>query len=394
MEQTAASDRFLSALRSGWRVPAALRRLYVDAAWLQQLVAEELRPRPGRIRTSLRMAFIAAVGTALMAALHIGGVLGPGTLWVALYASSALMTPSEGLIMVLVFAVTLIASVFLAGVLVDAPWLLLPFLGLATALIFYALNKQGLVGAWFNVLVGFLDTFYLCVFDPQNFGWSVAYTFSGIAVGIGVLVAFDMVLWPDPAEQKLLRSLADTLDRHRQRLAAIGAAYLDPLTATVLPQPAVVSILPVQLPLLERARRELKNPRREAILVAAVNTAERLHIEIERLLAIARDNVSREIRALLRPEVETVLQALAAALQDQTREAATGLKAVDDSIPDRGRGQAPGGRGQAYEERYAAIHASLDALQARENLVLNQQPRHNATWPAPEPPTSRPALSC
>ena len=364
----------VSAIPFASRVPAALQQLYVEAVWLQHLVTEELRPRPGRMRTSVRMAFIAAVGTALMAALHIGGVLGPATLWVALYASSALMTPSEGLIMVLVFAVTLIASVFLAGVLVDAPWLLLPFFGLATALIFYALNKRGLVGPWFNVLVGFLDTFYLCVFDPQNFGWSVAYTFSGIAVAIGVLVAFDMVLWPDPAEQKLLRSLADTLDRHRQRLAAIGAAYLDPLTATVLPQPAVLSILPVHLPLLERARRELKNPQREAILLAALDTAERLHIEIERLLAIARDNVPRDIRTLLRPEMEAVLQALTAALRDQAHEAATGLKAVDDSTPDRGPGQAPdGGQGQAYEERYTAIQASLDALAGRENLVLNQQ---------------------
>src|SRR4029077_12514758 len=209
-----------------------------------------------------------------------------------------------------------------------------------------------------NVVVGFLDTFFLCVFDPQNFGWSVAYTFSGIAVAIGVLVAFDMVLWPDPAEQKLLRSLADTLDRQCERLVAVGRAYLDPLGATVLPQPAVLSILPVHLPLLERARRELKNPRREAILLAAVNTAERLHIEIERLLAIARDNVPRDIRTLLRPEMEAVLQALTAALRDQAHEAATGVKAVEDS---------------KYVDRYAAIQASLDALAARENLVLNQQ---------------------
>ena len=180
---------------------------------MQQLVTEELRPRPGRVRTAVRMAFIAAVGIALMAALHIDSALGPVTLWVALYASSSVMTPSEGLIMIVTYAVTLIASVFLAGVLVDAPWMLLPFFGLATALMTYWLNKQGLVGAWFNVVVGFLDTFYLCVFDPQNFGWSVAYTFSGIALAIGVLVAFDMVLWPDPAERRLLRSLADTLDR-------------------------------------------------------------------------------------------------------------------------------------------------------------------------------------
>ena len=357
MEQTAARSKLISALRSGWRVPAALQRLYADAAWLQQLATEELRPKPGRVRTAVRMALIAAIGIALMAALHIDGALGPVTLWVALYASSSLMTPSEGLMMIVTYAVTLIASVFLAGVLVDAPWILLPFFGLATALMTYTLNKKGLVGAWFNVVVGFLDTFFLCVFDPQNFGWSVAYTFSGIAVAIGVLIAFDMVLWPDPAERKLLRSLEDTLDRLRERLVAIGRAYVDPLGATVLPQPAVLSILPVHLPLLERARRELKNPQRETILQAAVTTTERLHIEIERLLAIAGDKVSRDVRMQLRPGIEAVLHAIAAALREQAHQAATGLKIVDDS---------------AYEERFTAIRASLDALQARANLLLNQ----------------------
>jgi uncharacterized membrane protein YccC len=379
VEPTTASSKLLSPLPSGWRLPAALRRLYTDAAWLQQLVTEELRPRPGRIRTSVRMAFIAAIGIALMAALHIDSALGPVTLWVALYASSSLMTPSEGLSMIVVYAVTLIGSVFLAGVLVDAPWLLLAFFGLATALIFYALNKQGLVGAWFNVLVGFLDTFYLCVFDPQNFGWSVAYTFSGIAVAIGVLVAFDMVLWPDPAERKLLRSLADTLDRQCDRLAEIGRAYVDPLAATVLPQPAVLSILPVHLPLLERARRELKNPEREAILLAAVTTTERLHGEIERLLAIARENVPRDIRARLRPEMEAVLQAIAAAMREQAHQAATGLRLSNGSTPDRSRGQTPDrGRGQAYEELSTSIGSSLDRLQAQVDLVLKQLPPADA----------------
>ena len=129
-------------------------------------------------------------------------------------------------------------------------------------------------------VIAFLDTFYLCVFDPQNFGWSVAYTFSGVAVGIAVLVAFDTVLWPDPAEPKLLHSLADTLDRQRERLAAIGRAYFDQaLQLNGLSPP--VSILPMHLPLLERARREINNPQREAILLAAVTITERLHIEIE-----------------------------------------------------------------------------------------------------------------
>jgi len=59
----------------------------------------------------------------------------------------------------------------------------------------------------------------------------------------------------------------------------------------------------------------------------------------------------------LRPEIEAVLHAIAAALRAQVHQAATGLKIVDDS---------------AYEERFTAIRASLDALQARANLLLNR----------------------
>src|SRR5262244_2665315 len=225
MEQTTTRSRVLSILPSGWRVPAPLRRFYADAAWLQQLVTEELRPRPGRIRTSVRMAFIAAVGIALMAALHVGPGLGPVLLWIAIYGSDSAFTVSGGLMLIAAYAVMLIASVFLAGILVDFPWLLLPFLAAAVASISYAFKKQGFVRAWSYLIVAFLDTLYLCVIAPHNFGCSVAYTFSGVAVGIGVLVAFDTVLWPDPAEPKLLHSLADTLDRQRERLAAIGRAY-------------------------------------------------------------------------------------------------------------------------------------------------------------------------
>ena len=358
MEQTTTRSRLLSILPSGWRVPAPLRQLYADAAWLQQLATEELQPRPGRIRTSMRMAFIAAVGAALMAALHVDSALGPATLWLCLFASSSLMTASQGLALVLAYAATLSASVPLAGILVDVPWMLLPFFGLATALGAYVLNKQKLPAAWLNCVVGFLDTFYLCIFDPHNFGWSVAYTFSGMSLAIGVLVVFDMVLWPDPAERTLLRSLADTLTRQRERLAAIGRAYLDPLAVTVLPQPSLVSVLPTQLPLLERAGRELNNPQREAILLASVTTTERLRIEIEQLLAIARDNVPRDIRTRLRPEIEAVLQAIVAALRQQAHEAAMGLEPSNSN----------------YEELSTAIRSSLDSLQARETLALSQLP--------------------
>ena len=58
-----------------------------------------------------------------------------------------------------------------------------------------------------------------------------------------------------------------------------------------MPRPDALSILPVQPPLLKGAPRELKNPEREAILLAEVTMAEGLHIEVERLLAIADESV-------------------------------------------------------------------------------------------------------
>src|SRR5215510_3735626 len=62
---------FLLARRCGSRARSALQQLEADAAWLQRLVREELRPRPGRVRTSVRMALIGAVGTTVMVALHV-----------------------------------------------------------------------------------------------------------------------------------------------------------------------------------------------------------------------------------------------------------------------------------------------------------------------------------
>ena len=66
----------------------------------------------------------------------------------------------------------------------------------------------------------------------------------------------------------------------------------------------------------------------------------------------------------MRGEIEAAVQAIDAALREYARQAATGLKAVD---------------GRDYEERFTAIRAGLDALQARENLVLNQLSSFEAT---------------
>jgi len=73
------------------------------------------------------------------------------------------------------------------------------------------------------------------------------------------------------------------------------------------------------------------------------------------LLAITRENVGRDIRALLRPAMEAVLQAIAAALQERAHQAATGLRSFNASN---------------YEGLSMAIRSRLDEIQAQENLVL------------------------
>ena len=49
----------------------------------------------------------------------------------------------------------------------------------------------------------------------------------------------------------------------------------------------------------------------------------------------------------MRPEIEAAVQAIDAALREYARQAATGLKAVDD---------------RDYEKRFTAMRAGLDAL--------------------------------
>ena len=80
------------------------------------------------------------------------------------------------------------------------------------------------------------------------------------------------------------------------------------------------------------------------------------------MLAIARDNVPRDIRTRLRPETEAVLQAIGAALRQQAHEAAMGLEPSNSN----------------YEELSTAIRSSLDSLQARETLALSQLPSADA----------------
>src|SRR5215469_6359109 len=214
---------------------------------------DELALHPGRLHSAVRMAVIAAVGAGLMAAMHVDSELGLYLIWSMVSAPAAMMRPRNGAILILATGIGLAVSVPLAGVLVEAPWMLIAFFAFASALSTYLLTDAQLSNGWRMVQIFFLTSFWIVVFDPASLGWSAGYAFAAGVVGFSLIILFDNVLWPDPADRKLLRLLAGSAQRTRKRLIEIGRGYLDPPGSASLPRTAIVGTMSAQLALLSRA---------------------------------------------------------------------------------------------------------------------------------------------
>ena len=238
-------------------------------------LTQQLAANPHRVRTSTRMALIAALGAGLTATMHIDEPLGVYVLWSLISAPAAMMVPANGIRLIAASAISLAISMPLAGSLAETPWLLVPFFSLAAAGWSYYFTDAQLTNGWRMIEVVFLTTFFIIIFDPKNFGWSVGYTFGGMCVAFGLVMLFDNVLWPDPADARLLQLLTDATHAMRKRLALVGRAYLDPNGAIQLPRPSITGALSVHLSLLARADYENLSPRRHALLLGGISSNER-----------------------------------------------------------------------------------------------------------------------
>src|SRR5579884_2402827 len=303
--------------------------------WLRslgRLMAEELAPRPRRLRTSIRLAAIATTGAALMAAAHVRSELGPYIVWLML-GPVAMMSPQRALLYLALTAPILGASVPLAGILVESPWLMLPFVGAFTAISTYLIvtRKLGSIGLVWQVIT--LDSFYGVVFAPRTFGWTAAATFGGCAIALVLIAICDTWIWPDPAEAILLDSLAGSLARIRTRFIQTMNYYLGG-SATQRPgEPPAISEMPVELGLLDRAAAEGISRHRHAVLLAAINRNERLHLRVDRLIIAAREAVPDHIRKILRPEIEDLCAAIGHALGELAQENSATIRSGADSPP-------------------------------------------------------------
>ena len=179
----------------------------------------------------------------------------------------------------------------MAGMLVETPWLLLPFLFAIIALSTYLGTTFKLGAALLLIQVVCLDTFYSVVFAPDQIGWAAAGIFGGSVIAFGTIVLFDNWLWPDLGR----RHPAGIAGRQCRARSFAAVRTLQTFTSIAkarrrrLPPPT--SDLPAHMDLLNRAAAEGVSEHRQAILLAAITRVARIGLEVDRLTVTARQNV-------------------------------------------------------------------------------------------------------
>jgi hypothetical protein len=317
--------------------------------WLVSLLAEELAPSPRRLRSTLRMALIGTVGAGLVASCHVYNQLGTYLVWI-LIGPVAMLSLRKAATWLIILGPVVAASVQLAGMLAEAPWLMLTFLFLFTGTINYLSVALDLGAFGLVIQVVTLNTFYGVIFAAGDFGWQAAGLFGGCVIAFGLIALFDTWIWPDPAEAILPESLAASVARNRARFLEAANFYLSERAGKRPPEPPFTSGMQAQLTLLDRARAEGVTAHRRAILLAAISREERFHIQIDRLTVVAREDLPRETRMIFRPEIEEAVSAIAAALDELEREIVTNVRTGPDNPP---------------SPAAARSRTSLDALDAR-----------------------------
>ena len=377
-------------------------RLARPSVWFDQLGAllnRELAPNSRKLRTALRMTTIATIGAGLVASCHVNNELGTYIVWL-LVGAGPMMSLRRGAAFLIAEALALCASVLMARMLVEAPWLLLPFLFTVISFSTYLGTTRKIGAALLLIQVVCLDTFYTVVFTYNEVGWSAAGIFGGSVIAFGTIIVFDNWLWPDPGEEILLESLGASVARDRTRLLEASNYYLDRPDAPRPPLPPPTSDLPAHMNLLNRAVAEGVSQHSEAILLAAITRVARIGLETDRLTIAARQHVAREVRDMLRPEIQATVDAIAAVLGELADELPTHVAVGVDATPPASRTRArtmldaltariiqvrPSYLGKASSaelENFADFTDSLAALTGHIERLLDEPPQPLVAVPA------------
>ena len=219
-------------------------------------------------------------------------------------------------------------------------------------------------------------------------------------IAFGTILVFDKWIWPDRGETILLESLGASVARDRSRLLEAANFFLNSQGAARPPLPPPTSDLPAHMDLLNRAIAEGVSKHRHAILLAATTRVARIGLEVDRLTFAARQNVPGEIRAMVRPEIQATVDAIAAVLDEIARELPTHIAVGVDQPPPASRTRARsaldalsariiqvrptyiGKASSAEIENFASFTDSLAALTGHIERLLDEPPQPPAAAPS------------
>ncbi len=258
----------------------------------------------------------------------------------------------------------LIMAVVMARAFAETPWLMLPFVFVSISLSTYVGTTRKLGIGVVIIQVVCLITFYNVVFSPAEIGWSAAASFDGSAIAFGVIVLFDNWLWPDPGEPILLESLAASAARAGSQLLGAANFFLAGESEPRPPLPPPTSDLPAHMALLDQAVAEGASEHRRALLLAAIMRSARITLEVDRLIITAREKLPRQIRTMVPGEIHRAVNALAAALDEISRQLpARIVTGADEQAPDT-----------QTQMRQARDHLSARVIQIRPAYIGKSSP--------------------
>ncbi len=366
---------------------------------LEALVAHELAPSAGRIRTALRISTIVTIAIGLDASCHINTKLDAVIVWL-LAGAGPMMSLRKALAWQLAVMLALIASVIMARAFAETPWLMLPFVFAWISFSTYVGATRKLGAGLILIQIICLITFYDVVFGPQEIGWNAAASFDASAIAFGVIVLFDNWLWPDPGEPILMESLGASAARARLQLLEASNFFLAGESVPRPPLPAATSDLPAHMALLNQASAEGASEHRRAILLAAITRAARINLEVDRLITAVREHLPRVIYMMVPGEIQTAVNAIAAALDEishnipariaedadeQAPAARTHLRLAIDTLAARVVEIRPAYIGKASPAEVENFAEFIDSLALLARLIerpLDEPPRPSTTDPS------------
>jgi hypothetical protein len=295
------------------------------AAWLSSFLIQELAPSRQRLRTTLRIAVLTTLAAGIGAALQLEDGFAPVTVWRIYSTSSPMIGFLEATSLALIAAISESTSLILAGILSEAPWFELGFIGVITALSTYVFQGLGLSSAWILIQIGFLSSFFIIVFDSRTAGTATAVTFAGMTAGYALAYVADNFIWLENSERDLLESLAQRIERNRHHVQRSTAGYLSLEVAARIPSTPTYTMLATHLALLAKVNRQQPDQRRRQVMLSAVGQGEQIHHAAMVIAYLARADLPRHLRTELRPELEAVFAALDTSLRDRAEHTLAGL---------------------------------------------------------------------